>query len=77
MRFHTYQELLIRYENDNNTETQHDSARKAKIVKDTIRAEDIRANFVIFVRTDFASELMLGSCAVKLIGRCEVHKCWG
>jgi hypothetical protein len=45
MRFHTYQDLLIRYENDNNTETQHDSARKAKIVKNTIRAEDIRANF--------------------------------
>ena len=36
---------MLRYENDNNPETQHESARRAKIVKNTLRAEDIRENF--------------------------------
>jgi len=45
LRSHTYNELLLRYENDNNPETQHESTRRAKIIKNTLRAEDIRENF--------------------------------
>ena len=45
LRHRTYQELLIRYENDNDPSTQLESIRRAKIVRNTMRAEDIRANF--------------------------------
>jgi hypothetical protein len=45
LRHQSYNELLIKYENDNNPSSQHESKRRAKIVKMTMRSEDIRANF--------------------------------
>lgn len=45
LRHKSYIELLIKYENDNNPSTQQESKRRAKIVKTTMRSEDVRANF--------------------------------
>ena len=45
LRHQSYNELLIKYENDNDPTTQHESKRRAKIVKRTMRSEEIRANF--------------------------------
>jgi hypothetical protein len=45
LRHKSYTDLLIKYENDNNPNTQHESKRRAKIVKTTMRSEEIRATF--------------------------------
>jgi hypothetical protein len=45
LRYKSFNELLIKYENDNNPDTQHESSRRAKIVKTTMRSEEVRANF--------------------------------
>lgn len=45
LRHRTYNELLIRYENDNDPSTKSESTRRAKIVRNTMRSEETRANF--------------------------------
>jgi hypothetical protein len=45
LRFKTYQDLLAVYQSDTDPNTVKESARKAKIVKRTIRTEKIRDMF--------------------------------
>ncbi len=45
LRHKSFNELLTKNENDNDPNTQHESKRHAKIVKTTLRSEEIQANF--------------------------------
>jgi hypothetical protein len=45
LRFQSYHNLLESYENDTDPSTQEESRRRAKIVRNTLRTEAIRANF--------------------------------
>jgi hypothetical protein len=45
LRFRSYSDLLSHYEDDNDPSTRPESLRRAKIIKNTMRTEDIRATF--------------------------------
>jgi hypothetical protein len=70
LRHQSYNELLIKYENDDNTSSQHESKRRAKIVKMTMRSEDIRANvrnIRLSVKQNSASHCGLKSIMVPIM----------